>query len=76
MLNIPSKLFRHGACLLLILSLNSASAAAKSVTIPMKSTNYGTSLNIEVEIGGSTFNVIPDSGSADLWVFGKGEKRF
>ena len=69
---VPRNFLHHTGLLFLLVAIRSTVSAGTSAVIPLKSTNYGTSLNIEVGIGDQTFNVIPDSGSADLWVFGKG----
>ena len=72
MASVLPRSFSYIASVLFLLTTRSLLAVAKSVVIPMESTNYGTSLNIGVDIGGKTYNIIPDSGSADLWIFEKG----
>lgn len=75
MASVLPRWFSYVAGVLFLLTTRSLFVAAKSVVIPMESTNYGTSLNIKVDIGGKPYNIIPDSGSADLWVFGQGNYK-
>lgn len=39
-----------------------------SAVLPITATAYGTALTVVIEIGGLPFNLLPDTGSADLWV--------
>ena len=57
----------------LLFATRSTVSANNSAVVPLVSTNYGTSVSVEVGIGDSTFHVLPDTGSADLWVFGESE---
>ena len=52
------------------LSLVTAAEGSEKISalVPLTTTNYGTEYNIQVNIGGQTLQVVPDTGSADLWV--------
>ena len=44
------------------------SAGNVSALLPLITTNYGTAFDFEIEVGGQTFRVPPDTGSADHWI--------
>ncbi|KAK3699771.1 hypothetical protein LTR37_016280 [Vermiconidia calcicola] len=49
--------------------LNPADASSNiSAVLPLTATAYGTTLTTVIKIGNQSFNLLPDTGSADLWV--------
>jgi hypothetical protein len=53
-----------------------ASAHHLSAILPLRATRFGTAFDVEVVIGGQSFEVLADTGSADLWVLESGWKCF
>ena len=61
---------------ILLCSTVQVAHASVSAVLPLTSSAYGTSLSLEVTIGNQTFNLLPDTGSADLWVLAAGWKCY
>ena len=55
---------------LLMFSTHDTLASDPSAVLPLKSVAYGISFNVDISLGGQSYPVIVDTGSADLWVMG------
>ena len=51
-------------------------ASNLSAVLPLTATGYGTTLTAQINIGGHLYDVLPDTGSADLWVLQKDWKCY
>lgn len=63
-------MFATALLLLSTLPLAIVSADTLSAILPLQVTRYGTDLVANISIGDSTYQVLADTGSADLWVLG------
>ncbi len=63
-------MFATALLLLSTLPLAIVSADTLSAILPLQATRYGTDLVANISIGDSTYQVLADTGSADLWVLG------
>lgn len=68
----PSAMFfTHALTLslsLFLLCTQTNALSNSSVILPLTASAYGTSFDVEVEIGNQSFKLIADTGSSDLWV--------
>ena len=62
-------------CTLLLSSPVAASIKASAI-LPLRAAAYGTSYDVNIEIGGNTYPVVADTGSADLWLLEAGWKCY
>lgn len=74
---LPPSFLRLVSLSFLVLSVGAASTPKNlSAVLPLRAAAYGTSYDVILEIGGNSYPVVADTGSADLWLFDPGWKCY
>lgn len=59
------------------LTVDAANTAKKlSAVLPLRAAAYGTTFNVQLDIGGRSYPVLADTGSSDLWLLEPGWKCY